>query len=94
MTGSRKPKKAKKRGFLAKAGDGLSQFVSGLVGKTPDDAAQTDKEKRGEAMQAQFGGEENGGNVDLTHRPQVSYETIEGGGLGATTPSRAAFPPC
>lgn len=50
-----------KRGFLAKAGDGLSQFVSGLFGKTPDDAAQTDKEKRGEAMQAQFGGEENGG---------------------------------
>ena len=39
-----------KRGFLAKAGDGLSQFVSGLFGKTPDDAAQTDKEKRGEAM--------------------------------------------
>ena len=38
-----------KRGFLAKAGDGLSQFVSGLFGKTPDDAAQTDKEKRGEA---------------------------------------------
>lgn len=50
-----------KRGFLAKAGDGLSQFVSGLFGKTPDDAAQTDKEKRGEAMQAQFGSEENGG---------------------------------
>ncbi len=39
-----------KRGFLAKAGDGLSQFVSGLFGKTPDDAAQTDKEKRGEAL--------------------------------------------
>ena len=39
-----------KRGFLAKAGDGLSQFVSGLFVKTPDDAAQTDKEKRGEAM--------------------------------------------
>ena len=39
-----------KRGFLAKAGDGLSQFVSGLFGKTPDDAAQTDKEERGEAM--------------------------------------------
>ena len=39
-----------KRGFLVKAGDGLSQFVSGLFGKTPDDAAQTDKEKRGEAM--------------------------------------------
>lgn len=39
-----------KRGFLAKAGDGLSQFVSGLSGKNPDDAAQTDKEKRGEAL--------------------------------------------
>ena len=39
-----------KSGFLAKAGDGLSQFVSGLFGKTPDDAAQTDKEKRGEAL--------------------------------------------
>lgn len=39
-----------KRGFLAKAGDGLSQFVSGLFEKTPDDAAQTDKEKRGEAL--------------------------------------------
>lgn len=39
-----------KRGFLAKAGDGLSQFVSGLFGKTHDDAAQTDKEKRGEAL--------------------------------------------
>ena len=39
-----------KRGFLAKAGDGLSQFVSGLFGKTPDDAAQTDKEKRGEEL--------------------------------------------
>ena len=39
-----------KRGFLAKAGDGLSQFVSGLFGKIPDDAAQTDKEKRGEAL--------------------------------------------
>ena len=39
-----------KRGFLAKAGDGLSQFVSGLFGKNPDDAAQTDKEKRGEAL--------------------------------------------
>ncbi len=39
-----------KRGFLAKAGDGLSQFVSGLFGKTPDDAAQTDKEERGEAL--------------------------------------------
>lgn len=82
-----------KRGFLAKAGDGLSQFVSGLFGKTPDDAAQTDKEKRGEAMRQQFGGEENGGNVDLTHRPQVSYETMKAA-AGATTPSRAAFPPC
>ena len=39
-----------KRGFLAKAGDGLSQFVSGLSGTPPDDAAQTDKEKRGEAL--------------------------------------------
>ena len=39
-----------KRGFLAKAGDGLSQFVSGLSGNPPDDAAQTDKEKRGEAL--------------------------------------------
>ena len=39
-----------KSSFLAKAGDGLSQFVSGLFGKTPDDAAQTDKEKRGEAL--------------------------------------------
>ena len=74
-----------KRGFLAKAGDGLSQFVSGLFGKTPDDAAQTDKEKRGEAMQAQFGGEENGGNVDLTHRPQVSYETMKAAGWGDYT---------
>lgn len=74
-----------KRGFLAKAGDGLSQFVSGLFGKTPDDAAQTDKEKRGEAMQAQFGGEENGGNVDLTHRPQASYETMKAAGWGDYT---------
>ena len=74
-----------KRGFLAKAGDGLSQFVSGLFGKIPDDAAQTDKEKRGEAMQAQFGGEENGGNVDLTHRPQVSYETMKAAGWGDYT---------
>ena len=74
-----------KRGFLAKAGDGLSQFVSGLFGKTPDDAAQTDKEKRGEAMQAQFGGEANGGNVDLTHRPQVSYETMKSAGWGDYT---------
>ena len=41
-----------KRGFLAKAGDGLSQFVSGLLGKNPsaDDAAQMDNEKRGEAL--------------------------------------------
>ena len=74
-----------KRGFLAKAGDGLSQFVSGLSGTPPDDAAQTDKEKRGEAMQAQFGGEENGGNVDLTHRPQVSYETMKAAGWGDYT---------
>lgn len=67
--------------------------MSGLFGKTPDDAAQTDKEKRGEAMQAQFGGEENGGNVDLTHRPQVSYETMKAAGWGDYT-DRAAFPPC
>ena len=79
--------KDEKRGFLAKAGDGLSQFVSGLLGKTPsaDDAAQMDNEKRGEAMQAQFGGEANGGNVDLTHRPQVSYETMKAAGWGDYT---------
>ncbi len=77
--------KDEKRGFLAKAGDGLSQFVSGLFGKTPDDAQQQDNEKRGEAMQAQFGGEANGGNVDLTHRPQVSYETMKAAGWGDYT---------
>jgi hypothetical protein len=50
-----------------------------------ENTQQQDSQTRGEAMQAQFGGEANGGNVDLTHRPQVSYETMKAAGWGDYT---------
>ena len=68
--------------------NGGSHAVSGEnAQQEKDDAAaqQQDNQTRGEAMQTQFGGEANGGNVDLTHRPQVSYETMKAAGWGDYT---------
>lgn len=68
--------------------NGGSHAVSGEnAQQEKDDAAaqQQDNQMRGEAMQTQFGGEANGGNVDLTHRPQVSYETMKAAGWGDYT---------
>ena len=47
--------------------------------------AQQKSAESGAAMQAQFGGKENGGNVDLTKRPQVDYETMKAAGWGDYT---------
>lgn len=75
-------------------------FWSGLAGKVPEQDEQTEqpipvktaqepvrqkKAGSGAAMQARFGGEENGGNVDLTRRPQVDYQTMEAAGWGDYT---------
>ena len=75
-------------------------FWSGLAGKVPEQEEQTErlipvkavqepvqqkKTESGAAMQAQFGGEENGGNVDLTRRPQVDYQTMKAAGWGEYT---------
>jgi hypothetical protein len=75
-------------------------FWSGLTGKVPEQDEQTEqpipvktaqepvrqkKAESGAAMQARFGGEENGGNVDLTRRPQVDYQTMEAAGWGDYT---------
>ena len=46
---------------------------------------QQKRAESGEAMQAKFGGKENGGNVDLTKRPQVDYETMKAAGWGDYT---------
>ena len=75
-------------------------FWSGLTGKVPEQEEQTErlipvkavqkpvqqkKTESGAAMQARFGGEENGGNVDLTRRPQVDYQTMKAAGWGDYT---------
>ena len=75
-------------------------FWSGLTGKVPEQEEQTErlipvkavqkpvqqkKTESGAAMQARFGGEENGGNVDLTRRPQVDYQTMKAAGWGEYT---------
>lgn len=75
-------------------------FWSGLTGKVPEQGEQTErlipvkavqkpvqqkKTESGAAMQARFGGEENGGNVDLTRRPQVDYQTMKAAGWGEYT---------
>lgn len=77
-------------------------FWSGLAGKVPEQEEQTErlipvkavqkpvqqkKTESGAAMQARFGGEENGGNVDLTRRPQVDYQTMKAAGWGDYTES-------
>lgn len=46
---------------------------------------QEKQEDAGAQMQAQFGGAKNGGNVDLTKRPQVSYENMAAAGWGDYT---------
>lgn len=46
---------------------------------------QEKQEDSGAQMQAQFGGAKNGGNVDLTKRPQVSYENMAAAGWGDYT---------
>ena len=46
---------------------------------------QQKKTESGAAMQARFGSEENGGNVDLTRRPQVDYQTMKAAGWGEYT---------
>lgn len=46
---------------------------------------QLKKTESGAAMQARFGSKENGGNVDLTRRPQVDYQTMEAAGWGDYT---------
>lgn len=75
-------------------------FWSGLTGKVPEQEEQTErlipvkavqkpvqqkKTESGAAMQARFGGEENGGNVDLTRRPQEDYQTMKAAGWGEYT---------
>lgn len=75
-------------------------FWNGLTGKVPEQGEQTErlipvkevqkpvqqkKTESGAAMQARFGGEENGGNVDLTRRPQVDYQTMKAAGWGEYT---------
>lgn len=46
---------------------------------------QLKKTESGAAMQARFGSKENGGNVDLTRRPQVDYQTMKAAGWGEYT---------
>ena len=52
------------------------RWINQLLEKQKDAGAQ---------MQAQFGGAKNGGNVDLTKRPQVSYENMAAAGWGDYT---------
>lgn len=51
----------------------------------PGIAFPQEQEDSGAQMQAQFGGTKNGGNVDLTKRPQVSYENMVAAGWGDYT---------
>lgn len=63
---------------------GETQSGERWVTKLQEEQKQEESDA-GAQMQAQFGGEKNGGNVDLTKRPQVGYEAMAAAGWGDYT---------